>query len=79
MNLSAIAVQGLHEANDLLNKAASEIASPEAISPSSAKQDTVDLSAAVVGLLTAKNMFEANLNTVKTADEVQKAAIDLIA
>ena len=79
MNISAIALQGLQQANDQLNSAANEIASPGAVSPTGANTDTVDLSAAVVALLSGKNNFEANLGTMKVADEVQQATIDLIA
>jgi flagellar hook protein FlgE len=39
----------------------------------------VDLSAAVVALLSAKNLYSANLSSVKTADEILKTSIDLIA
>ena len=79
MNISAIALQGLKQANDQLNSAANEIASPGAISPTGTNSDTVDLSAAVAALLSAKNNFEANLGTMKVADEVQQSTIDLIA
>jgi flagellar hook protein FlgE len=79
MDISAIALQGLQQANDQLNSAANEIASPGAISPTGANSDTVDLSAAVVALLSAKSVYEANLGTVKVADEVQQATINLIA
>jgi flagellar hook protein FlgE len=41
--------------------------------------DNVDLSAEVVALMTAKNQFSAILGTLKTLDEVQKHAIDLMA
>jgi len=79
MNISAISLQGLQQANDQLNTAANEIASPAAISPAGANSDTVDLSAAVVALLSGKNNIEANLGTMKVADEVLQSTIDLIA
>jgi flagellar hook protein FlgE len=79
MNLSAIALQGLHQAGARLESAGSKIASLAASSPGAANQDTVDLSAAVVALLSAKNLYSANLRTVKTADEILKTSIDLIA
>jgi flagellar basal body rod protein FlgC len=37
----------------------------------------VDLT--VVALLSAKNMYSANVSTAKVADEILKTAIDLIA
>jgi flagellar hook protein FlgE len=39
----------------------------------------VDLSSAVVSLLSAKNLYSVNAATVKTADEVFKSTLDLIA
>ena len=48
MDLSAIALQGLHQASARLESAGSKIASFAASSPGAANQDTVDLSAAVV-------------------------------
>jgi flagellar hook protein FlgE len=79
MNLSAIALQGLHQAGARLESAGSQIASLAASSPGAANQDTVDLSAAVVALVSAKNLYSANLRSVKTADEILKTSIDLIA
>jgi flagellar hook protein FlgE len=79
MDLSAIALQGLHQAGARLESAGSKIASSGANSAGAANQDTVDLSSAVVALLSAKNLFSANLRSVKVADEILKTSIDLIA
>ncbi|MGA2420432.1 MAG: hypothetical protein ABSG69_10130 [Candidatus Acidiferrum sp.] len=79
MDLSTIAQQGLHQAAAQLESAGSKIASFGTSSAGGANQDTVDLSAAVVALLSAKNLYSANLGSVKTADEVAKTTIDLIA
>ena len=79
MDISSIALQGLHQADAQLESAASEIASFGTSSPAGANLDTVDLSAAVVALLSAKNLYAANLGSVKAADDVQKTAIDLMA
>jgi flagellar hook protein FlgE len=79
MDLSAIALQGLHQAGARLESAGSKIASSAASSAGAANQDTVDLSAAVVALLSAKNLYSANLRSVKAADEILKTSIDLIA
>ena len=79
MDVSTIALQGLHQADAGLESAASKIASFGASSPGGTNPDTVDLSAAVVALLSAKNLYSANLSSVKTADEMLKTAIDLIA
>jgi flagellar hook protein FlgE len=79
MDVTTIALQGLHQADARLESAGSKIASFGASSPGGANQDTVDLSAAVVALLSAKNLYSANLSSVKTADEMLKTSIDLIA
>jgi flagellar hook protein FlgE len=47
--------------------------------PAAANLDTVDLSPSVVALLSAKNMYSANVSAAKVADEMLKTAIDLIA
>jgi flagellar hook protein FlgE len=79
MNLSTIALQGLHQADARLESAGSKIASFAASSPGGTNQDTVDLSAAAIELLSAKNLYSANLRSVKTADEMLKISINLIA
>ncbi|MGA2814529.1 MAG: hypothetical protein ABSG16_24310 [Candidatus Acidiferrum sp.] len=79
MDLSTIALQGLHQAAAQLESAGSKIASFGTGSASGANQDTVNLSASVVALLSAKNLYSANLGSLKTADEVAKTTIDLIA
>ncbi|MBI1739705.1 MAG: hypothetical protein HY233_02490 [Acidobacteriales bacterium] len=77
MDLSAIALQGLEQAQIQLEKTATRLASGEA--PDGATSDTVDLSAEMVALLSAKNQFSANLSTLKIADEIEKNVIDLMA
>jgi flagellar hook protein FlgE len=79
MDLSAIALQGLHEADAQLNAAATKIASFGSSAPDGAGLDTVDLSAEVVALISARNQTAANLATVNTASEIQKNVIDLMA
>jgi flagellar hook protein FlgE len=79
MDLSAIALQGLEEGQVQLEQAAIRLASAGAESPDAASLDTVDLSAEMVALMSAKTQFSANLGTLKTADQIQKNAIDLMA
>ena len=79
MDSTSIALQGLQQADAQLESAAGKIASFGASSPDGANLDVVDLSAAVVALLSAKNLYAANLGSVKAADDAQKSAIDLIA
>ena len=79
MDLSAIALQGLDQAQVQLQNAATRLAGAGADSPDGAGLDTVDLSAEIVALMSAQNQYSANLSTLKTADQIQKNAIDLMA
>ena len=75
MDPSAIALEGLHQADAQLEQAAARIASFGASSDGNV--DVVDLSAEFVALMTARMMFDANLATLKTAGEMQKSLIDV--
>jgi hypothetical protein len=77
MDLSAIALLGLQQADGQLNAAASRIASFGSSSPDGATLDVVDLSSAMVALMSAKNQFLVNLETLKTGDQIMKATIDI--
>ena len=79
MDLSAIALQGLEQANVQLNDAAANLASAAALSPDGSNVDTVDISAEIVALLSAKNQFSVAAATLKTANKVQKSVVDLMA
>lgn len=79
MDLSATALQGLHQADTQLTQAASRIASYGATSPDRASLDTAALSAELVALMSARTEFSANLRTLQTANAIQKNLIDLTA
>ena len=79
MDISSIALQGLQQADTQLASAASKIASFQSNTSAGANLDTVDLSAVMVALLSAKNSFWANAATVKVAEEIQKTTVDLLA
>jgi flagellar hook protein FlgE len=79
MDPSAIALQGLQQAEVQLEAAASAIASGGATSANGSNLDVVDLSAEMVALMSAQTSFSANLATLKTADQMQKSVIDLTA
>ena len=79
MDASSIALDGLHQADVQLEAAATRIASAGANSPDGATLDVVDLSAEIVALISAGNLFDVNLATLKTADQMQKSLVDLIA
>ena len=73
MNVCAIALQGLERAQAGFERSATRIAT--AAEPG----DAVDLSAAVAGLLAAKEAFALNLKVVQAADEMERRTIDLLA
>jgi len=77
MDASSIALQGLQQADAQLNTAASKIANPGAAAPNGANADTVDLSKEMVTLTTAQASFEADLATLKTADQIKRRLVDL--
>jgi hypothetical protein len=77
MDISAIALQGLQQADSQLESAAAKIASFGASSSDGGGVDVVDLSAAVIALLTAKNQALVNIGTLKTAAEIQKTLLDV--
>lgn len=76
MDVSAIALQGLEQAQVQLESAAASIAGASTAS-NSAGTDTVDLSTAVVALLTAKNQFSVDLTVLKVANQTQASVINL--
>ena len=79
MDISAIALQGLQQADAQLNQAAIQVASYGAGSSNGAGLDTVDLSAAMVSLMSAKIDFQANLKVMQTAEQVQQNLLDVTA
>ena len=77
MDPSAIALQGLQQADAQLEAAAAKIANAGATSPDGIPLDTVDLSIEMVALMSTQNLFEANLATIKTVDQMQKSLVDI--
>jgi len=62
-----------------LDQAASRIASWATASSGEANSDTVTLSAEMVAVMSAQTQSAADINMLKTADEMQKSLIDMIA
>ena len=71
MEILGIAQQGLIQAQGQVDRVAARIARP-ATEESSPAGD-------MVSLLSAKNQFEADLGLARTADEMQKKTLDLLA
>jgi len=76
MQATYTALGGLQQAENQLNRTASLVArSPFS---TSAPQDEISLSDTAVSLLEAKSSYDANLDTIKVGDEMQKSAISLV-
>jgi len=67
-------LQGMEAAADRVNAAGRQIA--QAAEADSG--DGVDLSAAAVALLDARNAFAANVKVAKTVDEMNRSLIDML-
>jgi flagellar hook protein FlgE len=65
------ALGGLYQAANVLKQTATRLAQ----SP----QDEVSLSDEAVSMLDAKNSYQANLDSIKIADDMQKSMLSLIA
>jgi hypothetical protein len=79
MELSGIALRGLDRAQSRFERAAERLTATGADSPDGAPADTVDLSAATVGLLAARAEFAAQIQLLKVADEMERRAFDVLA
>ncbi len=67
------------QAEAQLEQTATRIASAGTSSADGAGVDTVDLSAEMIALTVAKQQASLNLQTLKTADEIGRSVIDIMA
>ena len=79
MDISAIALQGLNQAQAQLEQTGGRLASIGDNTPDGTSVDTANLSDAAVSLLSAKNAFSTGIQLLKVADEMQSQAINLLA
>lgn len=88
MNLASIALDGLRKAELKLEKSGRELArlpAPSGGDPEAQEGDEVrmsgpaaNLSASMIGLIEARQMYEANRKLISAEDELAKHTIDLI-
>jgi hypothetical protein len=78
MDISAIALSGLERAQTAFDASATRL-SRAALPQDTPAVDSVDLSSAVVGLMTAQNNFKVNVKVAQTADDMQRATLDILA
>jgi len=69
------ALEGLANSEAQFNQAAQQIAK---VQVAATGQDTVDLSAAAVALIQARNNFDANTKAIKVGDEMQQYLLNAI-
>ena len=71
MDVSAIALGGLEQAQSQLDTIAKRVANPS-------NTDSVDLSQQAVSLLQARTDFQANLATIKVNDQMTQSLFDVL-
>jgi hypothetical protein len=76
MQVTYTALGGLQQAEDQLNRTASVLARSPFLTGGG--KDEVSLSDQAVSLLDAKGSFDANLDSVKVADEMQKSTLSMV-
>jgi len=76
MDITAVALQGLQEAQARIDKAAVNL-SPLSIDASSG--DSVDLSSEVIALIAAQGEAKTSVATVKSTNEMEQKLLDVLA
>jgi flagellar hook protein FlgE len=74
MNVIGAALGGMRDAQSKLEKSADRIAGTSGAAP-----DSVDLSTETVGLLAARDQFQANARVFQTGDDMQRKVLDILA
>ena len=79
MDISAIALQGLQQATMQVDASAARLIAATAPPAEGMPVDSASLSEAAVALLGAKNQFSASIEVLKTANEMQKNLVNILA
>jgi flagellar basal body rod protein FlgG len=77
-SIAVSSLQGMQNAEAQLQAAAGKIAQLPGVLQDPPKADTVDLSAEMVAMLSARDNFMANVEAAKTGDELQRALLNLV-
>lgn len=78
MNINSVALGGLQQAQKQLESIGSKLAQIPLVAAATG-QDSVDLSAAMVGMAAAEHVAEANLQILRTSEKMNGQIIDLLA
>ena len=73
------ALQGMQKAQAQFDKAAGRIAQLPNAADAGAGGDTIDLSAEIVAMMSARDNFMANVEAAKTGDAMQRTLLNMIA
>jgi hypothetical protein len=76
MNINSVALGGLQQAERQFESIGGKLAQLPLVAAASGP-DTVDLSAAMVGLVDAQRAAEANLQILRTADKMNLQILDV--
>ena len=79
MEISALALHCLDQAQAKLEMASAMLASEGTLSPEDTPVDIVDLSVELVSLPSARNDFATDIKMLQAANNMQQQAIDLLA
>jgi flagellin-like hook-associated protein FlgL len=78
MDLSAIALQGINQAEMQLDATTTSLASA-GVPANGGGVDVVDVASQMVAMNSADILLQLSLSTLKTSDQLQKNVIDLLA
>jgi len=78
MDISSIALQGVEQAQVQFDASTESLASAGA-SPNGANLDTADLAGGILALTSAQVQLQLSLSTLKTANQIQQTALNLLA
>jgi hypothetical protein len=78
MGIAAIALQGLANAEAQADSAATAIANDGTNTPNGAAFNVADLSQQIIALASAETLAAVNIDTLKTADQMEQTTIDLL-
>ena len=78
MDITSTAIEGLNRAEEKLQSVATKLARAP-IAPSAQPNDTVDLSAAMVAMIEARNEHAVNVKVIESSQEMSKHLLDVLA
>ena len=78
MDITSTAIEGLNRAEEKLQSVATKLARVSS-ADSAQPNDLVDLSAAAVAMIEARNEHAVNVKVIETAEEMSKHILDVLA